>query len=115
MGKLLIRKWGSFFLVLMLAVSVSMLTGCSGDDGAPGPPGADGAPGAPGVPSTTNESCNVCHGADKVVDIAVAHPAPLIKPIVSNIRVTRSAADALTVTFRVDYEDEDGVLQPLPG
>ena len=115
MGKLLIRKWGSFFLVLMLAVSVSILTGCDGDDGAPGAQGPPGQDGAPGVPSTTNESCNVCHGDGAVVDIGVAHPAPLIKPIVSNIRVTRTAADALTVTFRVDYEDEDGVLQPLPG
>ena len=71
MGKLLIRKLGSFFLVLMLAVSVSMLTGCDGDDGAPGAQGPPGEDGAPGVPSTTNESCNICHGEDKVVDIAV--------------------------------------------
>ena len=42
MGKLLIRKWVSFFLVLMLAFSVGILTGCEGDDGAQGQQGVQG-------------------------------------------------------------------------
>jgi hypothetical protein len=113
MGKLLFQKFGKFLLFLMLAAMLGFLVGCEGDDGAPGADGKDGADGVSAPQS--NESCNICHGAGAVVDIADAHPAPLIKPIVSNIVVARSAGDVLTVTFRVDYVDEDGELQPLPG
>jgi hypothetical protein len=107
MGKLLIRKWGSFFLVLMLAASVSMLTGCDGDDGAPGAQGPPGPPGADAPGADAGESCNVCHGVDAFVDVAVAHPM-LEKPTVSDIEVSR-AGDILTVTFTVTDPDGDPV------
>lgn len=113
MGKLLFQKFGKILLFLLLAVMLGFLVGCEGDDGAPGADGADGADGVSAPQS--NESCNICHGEDAVGDIAVAHPEPLVKPIVSNIVVARSADDVLTVTFNVDYVDEDGELQPLPG
>jgi OmcA/MtrC family decaheme c-type cytochrome len=47
--------------------------GCSGDDGAQGPPGAPGEPGAPGPGTLANETCVLCHAADKIADVAVAH------------------------------------------
>jgi hypothetical protein len=113
MGKLLIRKWGSFFLVLMLAVSVSMLTGCEGDTGPQGPAGMDGADGAPGADAPgahAGESCNVCHGTGADWDIGVAHPAALEKPVVGDIVVARSAGDVLTVTFSVTDAAGDPVV-----
>ncbi|KPK25996.1 MAG: hypothetical protein AMJ61_10280, partial [Desulfobacterales bacterium SG8_35_2] len=110
MGKVLIRKWGSFFLVLMLAVSVSMLTGCEGDDGAPGAQGPPGPPGADAPGAHAGESCNVCHGTGADWDIGVAHPAPLEKPVVGDIVVARSAGDVLTVTFSVADAAGDPVV-----
>jgi OmcA/MtrC family decaheme c-type cytochrome len=127
MGKMIFRTWSSFFLVLLLAVTVGVLSGCSGDDG------KDGADGAPGLSAyelavdggfvgteeewlasleaaapETDESCTVCHGEDSAFDVAEAHPM-LEKPIVSDIVVARSAGEVLTVTFTVTDADGDPV------
>jgi OmcA/MtrC family decaheme c-type cytochrome len=121
MGKLLFRNLSYFFLVLMLVASVSVLTGCSGDDGAPGDAtaanaaaaaaqaaadaaAADAAAAAAAV-THTEESCNVCHGVDAFADIAVAHPEVPPKAVVSNIVVTSGAGATDTVTFSV-FEDD---------
>ena len=117
MGKLLIRKWGSFFLVLMLAVSVSMLTGCDGDDGAPGADGKsayeiavdNGFVGTeqewldsltPVADTATPESCGVCHN-----DIAMTH-MPALRT--SDVDVTVAApvdnAGALDIDFDLEVD-----------
>jgi hypothetical protein len=106
MGKLLMKKFSSSLLALIAIFALATLVGCEGDDGARGPAGQTGPA---GPVTTTDESCNVCHAQDRGADIANFHPAPLVKPVVSDIVVSR-AGDVLTVTFSVLDP-----VNPLPG
>jgi len=61
--------------VLTLAAPL-MFYGCSGDDGAQGPqgpPGVDGQPGPPGPGLVADETCSLCHGANKIEPVQAVH------------------------------------------
>lgn len=78
------------FLPVVL-LSAILLLGCSGDSGSTGSTGPVGPEGIPGPVTQTEESCTVCHSADKLADIAVAHPDPAgAEVIVSNIMLTNT-------------------------
>jgi len=126
----------NFLIIFCLLALVAFLGGCSGDDGAAGAAGADGdataataaadaaaasaaAAAATAAALHTDESCNVCHGEGAVADVAEVHPM-LEKPVVSNIVVSRSVGDVLTVTFTVKDLDGDpvegiGLVAPSSG
>ena len=118
MGKLLIRKWFSFFLVLMLAFSVGILAGCEGDDGAQGPQGVQGEKGDkgdkgdqgdPGPGTETEESCNVCHGDGASHEFAAMHPADMDEFLHTEVYSAAFAPDTdqIQVCFMVlDADDE---------
>ena len=63
-----------FILLIVLCLILPLLfLGCEGDDGAAGIAGADGDPGVPGPGALANETCVLCHGDGKIVDVAEAH------------------------------------------
>ncbi|TFH32462.1 MAG: hypothetical protein E4G97_02460, partial [Deltaproteobacteria bacterium] len=70
------RKHLILLSVLCLILPLLFL-GCEGDDGAQGPQGEQGEPGTPpggpGPGLQVAEGCLVCHGAGKIIDVAVAH------------------------------------------
>ena len=66
------RKHLILLCVLCLIMPLLFL-GCEGDDGATGADGADGSPGVPGPGALANETCVLCHGDGKIVDVGVAH------------------------------------------
>jgi hypothetical protein len=92
-------RYALFFTVMILGLLLLIGCGGSGDTGAAGPPGPPGtAPSTPPV-TTTGETCQVCHGADKIADIAVAHPDPTGQDVtLSNITLTNNLG-VPTVTF----------------
>ncbi|MGA8179059.1 MAG: hypothetical protein WB792_03310, partial [Desulfobacterales bacterium] len=72
-------KKGGYALFFMVMISGALLLiGCGGggDTGATGPPGPPGTTVTPPPVTTTGETCEVCHAAGKIADIAVAHPDP---------------------------------------
>jgi hypothetical protein len=90
-----------FFSIMILGVLLFIGCGGSGDTGAQGPPGPPGptVTPTPTPETTTGETCDVCHGASKVADIAVKHPDPTgLDVTLSNITLTNNSGD-ITVTF----------------
>jgi hypothetical protein len=78
--------------------------GGSGPQGPAGPTGASGPAGPPGSPLvTTEETCEVCHGTDKIADVAVFHPDLTGKDVtLTNITVANtliSGVETPVVTF----------------
>jgi OmcA/MtrC family decaheme c-type cytochrome len=93
--------FGKLCLLLCLVVPMA-LAGCEGDRGSTGPQGPEGPAGPAGPTTTTNESCVVCHTANDVADITVAHPDPSgVDLTVSSLTVT-NAAGFPQVSFHVD-------------
>ena len=76
------NKWIQVVFCAAILLSAIQLGGCSGDSGSPGPPGpvgpsgSTGTDGSSGSGTSAQETCLVCHSADKIADIAVAHPDP---------------------------------------
>ncbi|MGK2907699.1 MAG: multiheme c-type cytochrome [Desulfuromonadales bacterium] len=110
-------------LMLTMLVASLALFGCEGDDGndgaagAPGAPGADGAAGPEGPAgpvTTTDESCNICHGAGQAIGLSIDTLHPLVDPKVevANIVVASGVGATDTVTF--DVFEEDGTT-PVSG
>ncbi len=115
-AKLLFR-----FILMGLMLSALVLAGC--DDGDDGRDGRDGRDGVDGQDASSEVTDNLQDQVDTltedqqdlagtVADLSgVGHPAELEKPVVSDIVVSRSATDELTVTFHV--ETSDGPLEGL--
>lgn len=90
-----------FAAVLFLAMLLFGCSGDKGDTGATGPTGPEGPQGPSGTTVTTAESCIVCHGTDKIADIAEYHPDPTGEEmVVSAIELTNVGGTA-QVTFHV--------------
>jgi OmcA/MtrC family decaheme c-type cytochrome len=85
----LIGRRTGFWAVIMLGAILTF--GCSGDTGDTGSAGPTGPEGPPGPVATTGESCEVCHGTDKIADIAAHHPDPTGEDVtISDITLTNS-------------------------
>ena len=83
--------YAPFFSIMILGMLLFIGCGGSGDTGAQGPPGPPGPPGPTPPETTTGETCEVCHVAEKVADIAVAHPDPTgLDVTLSNITLTNT-------------------------
>jgi OmcA/MtrC family decaheme c-type cytochrome len=83
-----------------MMLSAILLFGCGGgsggDTGPQGATGPPGPPGPPGEPTTNAESCQVCHTAGKIADIAVAHPDPTGQDVtLSSITLTNTGGHAV--------------------
>ena len=80
-----------FCAVMILGALLLIGCGGSGDTGATGPPGPAGTTGSTPPVITTGETCEVCHGAGKIADIAVKHPDPTGQDVtLSNIALTNT-------------------------
>jgi OmcA/MtrC family decaheme c-type cytochrome len=90
------HRYALFFTVMILGALLLIGCGGSGDTGASGPPGPTGPTGPTTPVTTTGETCNVCHGAGKIADIAVAHPDPTGKDVtLSNMTLTNTGGNAV--------------------
>jgi OmcA/MtrC family decaheme c-type cytochrome len=90
-------------LILLSFVLPVLLLGC-GNDGATG---AAGEPGAPGPGALANETCVLCHGEGKIVDVAVAHDT-LTGTVAATITGAEIATDNASVTFTFSATGVDG-------
>lgn len=91
------KKLKLVLLIALMALTAGM-SGCASDGsngakGANGTDGLDGTPGADAPVVATAESCAVCHGANKLADIAVAHPAQTT-PLSGTIDAIATTTDA---------------------
>ncbi len=102
------RKHFILFSVLCLILPLLFL-GCEGDDGAAGIAGAPGAPGDPGPGALANETCVLCHGAGKIVDVAEAHDTAtgLVTAVITDASFS-PAGDNASVNFTFAAQDVDG-------
>jgi len=95
-------------LCLAMLLGALMLFGCnSGSDGKDGSPGAAGPEGPPGTTElvVTDESCTVCHSADKIADIAVYHPDPTDKDLTVTVNtIEDTGGGILRVNFTLTGE-----------
>ncbi len=102
-------------LCMAMLLGALMLFGCNdGSDGSNGSAGAAGPAGPPGPAATTatDESCTVCHSADKIADIAVYHPDPMDEDLTVTVNsVTDTGGGVLLVNFT--WTDEAG--DPVTG
>lgn len=89
-----LKKSGHALILAAMFLGAILFFGCSGDTGPAGPTGAAGpeGPQGPAAPvTTTGETCDVCHGTDKVADIALFHPNPTGQDVtLSNITLTNT-------------------------
>jgi hypothetical protein len=105
-----LKKTGYALFWSVVISGALLFIGCDsgGDTGPAGPAGPTGPPGPPGPSSnlvTTEESCEVCHTAGKIADIAVFHPDPTGLPVtLSNIMLTNNGGFPV-VSFHAATDD----------
>ena len=94
-------RYALFFAVMILGALLMIGCGSNGDTGATGPTGPPGTTTEviKEVPIQTSETCNVCHSAGAIADVAVYHPNPTGKDVtLSSIQLTNNGGIP-TVTF----------------
>jgi OmcA/MtrC family decaheme c-type cytochrome len=86
-----------------------LFVGCSGNDGATGAAGPSGTPGPPGTGVLANETCVVCHGAGKIMDVAAAHGVGAATgTVTATINSVTFNPDNAVVTFTFAATDSAG-------
>ena len=106
------RKHLILLSVLFLIMPL-MFLGCEGDDGAQGPQGEQGEPGTPpggpGPGLQVAEGCLVCHGAGKIIDVAVAHDTTTgpVTAVITDASFN-PADNTASATFTFAAEDVEG-------
>ncbi len=107
------RKHLILLSVLCLILPLLFL-GCEGDDGAQGPQGEQGEPGTPpgdpGAGLQVAEGCLVCHGAGKIIDVAVAHDTATgpVTAVITDASFN-PVDNTASVTFTFAAEDVEGI------
>lgn len=99
-----------------ILISLLLFAGCAGDDGAVGATGSPGSPGDPGPPGTSGpaiETCVLCHGAERIADVAAMHNTATgtATAVITNASFN-PAGDNVSVTFTFTAQDANG--NPVP-
>lgn len=102
------------FMGILCLIMPLLFLGCEGDDGAAGATGTPGQPGPPGPVTDTDESCEVCHGTNKIADVAVFMPDPTAHDlVVDNLALTNTGGFGVVSFDLKDATDDNASVTTL--